>query len=128
MRPNETDVNNPVGIVDPHHHPILITAKIEHHAAVLEDTRAAHGTLKTRSYVFAIGLPLRFIFWCRYRTPGPPPFSSIDKTGKFTGKMSISSPTSQGQLNSALKLGICGKIPCSVRTGNFRRETGNFRR
>ena len=41
VRPNETDVNDPVRIVDPHHQPILIAREIEHHAAVLGDTRAA---------------------------------------------------------------------------------------
>jgi hypothetical protein len=37
VRFNEADVNDPIGIVDPHHQPVLVARNIEHRAAILED-------------------------------------------------------------------------------------------
>jgi hypothetical protein len=55
MRPDETDVNNPVGIA----------RKIEHHAAVLEDTRAADSPLHAcrRRPVCCLDLPIPSHQW-----------------------------------------------------------------
>jgi hypothetical protein len=36
---DESDVDNPIRIVDPHHDPVLVAGDIEHCAAVLEDAR-----------------------------------------------------------------------------------------
>ena len=41
MRPNEPDVDHPIGIIDPHHDAIFIASDVKHHSAVLEDACAA---------------------------------------------------------------------------------------
>lgn len=60
VRSNEADVNDPIGIVDPHHQPVLVARNIEHHAAVLEDTRAANRPfhVRRRLPVCCLDLPI----------------------------------------------------------------------
>jgi len=38
MCPNKSDINNPIGIVDPDYQPILVAGNIEHHSAIFENT------------------------------------------------------------------------------------------
>jgi hypothetical protein len=45
---NETDVDNAIRVVNPHHDPVFVARNIEHHTAVLEDTRAADGPFNVR--------------------------------------------------------------------------------
>jgi hypothetical protein len=41
MCPNESDVDYPIGVVDPHHDPIFIARDVKHHSVVLENACAA---------------------------------------------------------------------------------------
>jgi hypothetical protein len=49
---DETDVNDPIGVFNPQHNPILVAGKIEHCAAVFENTRttAAFGGTSLASH------------------------------------------------------------------------------
>ena len=46
MRPNEPDVDDPIGIVDPDHYAIFIASDVKHHPAVLEDACATDRTFQ----------------------------------------------------------------------------------
>ena len=48
MRADEPDVDNPIGIVDPHHYAIFIAGNIKYHSAVLKDACAADCTFHVR--------------------------------------------------------------------------------
>jgi hypothetical protein len=62
VRSSEADVNDPIGIVDPHHQPVLVARNIEHHAAVLEETRAANRPFHAR-----LGVAQSAALTCRYQ-------------------------------------------------------------
>jgi len=48
VRADEPDIDDPIGIIDPHHNAILVAGDVEHRTAVLENARAANGSLQVR--------------------------------------------------------------------------------
>ena len=60
VRSNETDVDDPIRIVNPHHDPILVAREVEYHTAVLEDARAADG-------LTSVGVAQSAALTCRYQ-------------------------------------------------------------
>ena len=48
VRSDKPDIDDAVGIVDPNHNTILVTGDIENRAAIIEDARAADGSLQLR--------------------------------------------------------------------------------
>jgi hypothetical protein len=45
VRSDEPNVDDPIGVIDPHHDAILIAGDVEHHTAIPEDAGAPDGTL-----------------------------------------------------------------------------------
>src|SRR2546426_4172190 len=41
VRSHKPDVDHPIGVVDPHHEPVVVALDVEHHAVVADDARAS---------------------------------------------------------------------------------------
>jgi len=52
---DESDIHDPIGIVDPHHQPVFVSGNVEHHPAILEDAGIAKVLLYLRR-----GCPVSF--------------------------------------------------------------------
>jgi hypothetical protein len=65
VRADKPDVDNAIRIIDPHHDAKLITGNIEHRATVVENARAADGSLdvRWRSPVSSLDLPVPSHQW-----------------------------------------------------------------
>src|SRR6266481_8837607 len=48
MRADEPDIDDAIRIIDPHHDAILVAGDVEHRATVVENARAADGSLRVR--------------------------------------------------------------------------------
>ena len=48
VRADEPDIDDPIGIINPYHNTILVAGDVEHRTTVLENARAANGSLHVR--------------------------------------------------------------------------------